>query len=60
MTSLAVDPVLERAGDGRLWLLHGHIRDDIEPVEVLAAHPSVTRTYRSDGVIALLFEPART
>ena len=60
LTSLAVDPVIERAGDGRLWFLHGHIRDDADAVDVLAAHPAVTQAYRSDGVIALLVEPAST
>lgn len=57
LTSLAPEAVLERAGDRRMWFLHGHIRDDRDAVELIATHPSVVDTFRSESVIAVLLEP---
>ncbi|MDX2380124.1 MAG: hypothetical protein QNM02_10250 [Acidimicrobiia bacterium] len=57
ITSLALDAVLERVGERRTWFLHGHIREDRDAVELIAAHPSVVETFRSDSVIALLLNP---
>ena len=58
LTTLDLQSVLGRAGGERMWFLHGHVLDDAAAVELIATHPSVVATLRSEGVVAVLIDPA--